>query len=47
MFDTLDFAQDILTQQTNPVQSGNDFGVSSLNRQHLTAIVSYQHLTDG
>ncbi len=47
MFDTLDFAQDILTQQTNPVQSGTDVGASSLNRQHLTAIVSYQHLTDG
>lgn len=47
MFDILDFAQDILAQQNNPVQSGDDFGVSLLNRQHLTAIVSYQQLTDG
>lgn len=46
MYDTLDFAQDILAQEINPAQSAEGLGLSSLNRKHLTAIVSYQHLTD-
>ncbi|QDK77970.1 hypothetical protein EXU85_04940 [Spirosoma sp. KCTC 42546] len=46
MFDTLDFAQDILTQEINPALSAEALGLLSSNRQHLTAIVAYQHLTD-
>ena len=47
MFDTLDFAQDILAQEISPARSDEALGVSTSNRHHLTAIVSYQHLTDG
>lgn len=47
MFDTLDFAQDILAQEINPVRSDGTLDVPPSNRRHLTAIVSYQHLTDG
>lgn len=41
MFDTLDFAEDILAQEADRM-----LGQTRLNRQHLTAIISYQHLTD-
>lgn len=44
MFDTLDFAQDILAQEISPADA---LGLPSSNRQHLTAIVAYQHLIDG
>lgn len=47
MFDTLDFAKDIFAQEINPSRSVADWDLPSSNRQHLTAIVSYQHLTDG
>lgn len=46
MFDTLDFAQDILTQQTDSTQIGNAAERTGINRQHLSSIVSYQLLTD-
>lgn len=47
MFDTLDFAQDMLAQEINPARPGEALDVLPSNRQHLTAIVSYQHLTNG
>ncbi len=47
MFDTLDFAKDIFAQEINPTRSVADWDLPSSNRQHLTAVVSYQHLTDG
>ena len=47
MFDTLDFAQDILGQEVNPVHVEQAFDVLPSNRQHLTAIISYQHLING
>ena len=46
MFDTLEFAEDIFAQKTSPAQPGETTGIPALNRQHLTAIISYQHLTD-
>jgi hypothetical protein len=46
MFDTLDFAQDILTPETGTARSGKDTDMLATNRQHLSAIMSYQHLTD-
>lgn len=46
MFDTLDFAQDLLTQQANLARIGHATEGTGLNRQHLAAIVSYQLLTD-
>lgn len=42
MFDTLDFAQDILGQEIHPAA----LDLPSSNRQHLTAIIAYQHLTE-
>lgn len=47
MFDTLDFAQAVFGQEINPVRADEGLGVLPSNRQHLTAIVSYQHLIDG
>ena len=46
MFDTLDFAQDMLAQEISLARSKEKFDVPTLNRQHLPAIVSYQQLTD-
>jgi hypothetical protein len=47
MFDTLDFAQDILGQEVKLGQPNEGLGVPPSNRQHLTAIISYQRLIDG
>ena len=47
MFDTLDFAQDLLAKETKLTLPLETFDVLPSNRQHLTAIVSYQHLADG
>ncbi|WP_338870296.1 hypothetical protein WBJ53_22380 [Spirosoma sp. SC4-14] len=44
MFDTLDFAQDILAREISTTQSVE--GLPSSNRQHLTAIIAYQQLVD-
>ncbi|CAN5469926.1 hypothetical protein BH09BAC4_BH09BAC4_35840 [soil metagenome] len=46
MFDTLDFAQDILGQEISPARSDESLGIPPSNRQHLTAIVAYQHLVN-
>lgn len=46
MFDTLDFAQDMLAQEISHARLEETHDLPTLNRTHLPAIVSYQQLTD-
>lgn len=46
MVDTLDFATDIFAQRTSLTQPNPVSALSTLNQAHLSAIISYQYLTD-
>lgn len=46
IFDTLDFAQGMLTGEPNSIQSDEPSTGAIQNRQHLMAIVAYQQLVD-
>ena len=46
MVDTLDFATDIFAQRISIAQPNPVLAPPTLNQQHLSAIISYQYLTD-